>query len=97
MQLDVTEGEKIIKGKVDEAAAYWGGIDVLVNNAGKYFVSVATPGDHLKQDLDFRVSSRREGTNLFTVCMRRTLWILTEISQHYVATQAIRGQLLWTV
>jgi NAD(P)-dependent dehydrogenase (short-subunit alcohol dehydrogenase family) len=36
MQLDVTEGEASIKAKADEAAALWGRIDVLVNNAGKF-------------------------------------------------------------
>ena len=33
--LDVTEGEEALKVKIDIAAEYWGGIDVLVNNAGK--------------------------------------------------------------
>ena len=32
--LDVTEGEEAIKVKINEAAEFWGGIDVLVNNAG---------------------------------------------------------------
>ena len=32
--LDVTEGEEALKVKVDEAAEFWGGIDVLVSNAG---------------------------------------------------------------
>ena len=32
--LDVTEGEEAIKVKINEAAGFWGGIDVLVNNAG---------------------------------------------------------------
>ena len=36
MQLDVTEGEASIKAKADKAAALWGRIDVLVNNAGKF-------------------------------------------------------------
>lgn len=34
MQLDVTDGEDILKEKLDEAAQVWGCIDVLVNNAG---------------------------------------------------------------
>ena len=33
--LDVTEGEEALKVKIDEAAGFWGGIDVLVSNAGK--------------------------------------------------------------
>lgn len=34
VQLDVTEGEDSLKAKVNNAAAKWGRIDVLVNNAG---------------------------------------------------------------
>lgn len=33
-QLDVTDGAGIIKRKVDEAATWFGRIDVVVNNAG---------------------------------------------------------------
>jgi NADP-dependent 3-hydroxy acid dehydrogenase YdfG len=33
--LDVTEGEEALKIKIDEAAAFWGGLDVLVSNAGQ--------------------------------------------------------------
>ncbi|KAG6873110.1 hypothetical protein C0995_002773 [Termitomyces sp. Mi166 len=33
LQLDVTEGGATLKAKADEAAAIWGQIDVLVNNA----------------------------------------------------------------
>ena len=32
--LDVTEDEEEIKAKIDQAAGFWGCIDVLVNNAG---------------------------------------------------------------
>ena len=32
--LDVTEGEEALKIKIDEAAEFWGGIDVLVSAAG---------------------------------------------------------------
>ena len=38
VQLDVTEGEDEIKAKIDQAAGFWGCIDVLVNNAGAVFV-----------------------------------------------------------
>jgi len=34
LQLDVTESEESLRAKVDEAATYWGRIDVLANNAG---------------------------------------------------------------
>ncbi|KAG6848243.1 hypothetical protein H0H93_002011, partial [Arthromyces matolae] len=33
LQLDVTDGEKVLKIKAQEAANFWGQIDVLVNNA----------------------------------------------------------------
>ena len=35
LQLDVTEGITLLKDKADEAAAIWGQIGVLVNNAGE--------------------------------------------------------------
>ena len=38
VQLDVTEDEEEIKIKIDQAAGFWGCIDVLVNNAGAIFV-----------------------------------------------------------
>jgi len=34
LELDVDSGTDTIKERVDEAAKVWGGIDVLVNNAG---------------------------------------------------------------
>jgi len=34
VQLDVTEDEEQIRVKIDQAAGFWGRIDVLVNNAG---------------------------------------------------------------
>jgi NAD(P)-dependent dehydrogenase (short-subunit alcohol dehydrogenase family) len=36
LQLDLTEGEASLRGKADKAAAMWGQIDVLVNNAGEF-------------------------------------------------------------
>jgi NAD(P)-dependent dehydrogenase (short-subunit alcohol dehydrogenase family) len=33
-QLDITDGAAVVKRKVDEAIAWFGRIDVLVNNAG---------------------------------------------------------------
>ncbi|KAF6741954.1 short-chain dehydrogenase/reductase SDR [Ephemerocybe angulata] len=44
IQLDVTEGEECLKAKVDEAAAIWGRIDVLVNNAGQGLVGLSEEG-----------------------------------------------------
>ena len=35
-QLDVTEGEETIHRKITLMAKFWGGIDVLVNNAGSF-------------------------------------------------------------
>lgn len=37
LKLDITEGEAALKVKADEAAAIWGQIDVLVNNAGAIY------------------------------------------------------------
>ena len=38
VELDVTEDEEQIKVKIDQAAGFWGRIDVLVNNAGAIFI-----------------------------------------------------------
>lgn len=40
-QLDVTDGEDEIKKKVDAMALLWGGIDVLVNNAGALIIGLS--------------------------------------------------------
>ena len=40
LRLDVTEGEDKIKVQIDQAASFWGGIDVLVNNAGEILATV---------------------------------------------------------
>lgn len=44
LQLDVTEGEAILKSKVNEAAKMWGQIDVLVNNAGLGYLGILEEG-----------------------------------------------------
>ncbi|KAJ2916167.1 hypothetical protein MD484_g4232, partial [Candolleomyces efflorescens] len=44
IELDVTEGEDSLKVKVDAAAAIWGRIDVLVNNAGQGLVGLSEEG-----------------------------------------------------
>jgi len=44
LQLDVTEGEAALKIKADKAAAMWGQIDVLVNNAGIGIPSLVEEG-----------------------------------------------------
>lgn len=36
--LDLTEGEDAIKAKIDAMAGFWGGIDVLINNAGMFLI-----------------------------------------------------------
>ncbi|KAF9471972.1 NAD(P)-binding protein [Pholiota conissans] len=42
--LDVTEGEDAIKAKVDAMATFWGGIDILINNAGFGLVGLIEEG-----------------------------------------------------
>ncbi|RDB25896.1 putative oxidoreductase YusZ [Hypsizygus marmoreus] len=44
LQLDVTEGEAVLKAKVDKAAKIWGQIDVLVNNAGIGYPGILEEG-----------------------------------------------------
>ena len=47
LQLDVTEGLSSIKAKVDQAAGYFGRIDVLVNNAGQGFKTILEEGGYV--------------------------------------------------
>ncbi|KAF9466010.1 hypothetical protein BDZ94DRAFT_282879 [Collybia nuda] len=44
LQLDITEGEASLREKADKAAAFWGQIDVLVNNAGIGFPGLLEEG-----------------------------------------------------
>ncbi|GLB40934.1 putative enoyl-(Acyl carrier protein) reductase [Lyophyllum shimeji] len=44
LQLDITDGEAALKVKADNAAAIWGQIDVLVNNAGIGFPGLLEEG-----------------------------------------------------
>ena len=63
--LDVRQGEEALKIKMDKAAEFWGGIDVLVNNAGKRFVNDGKIGvdivDQVDQVLTSLVHLRKEG------------------------------------
>ena len=51
LQLDVTEGITSLKAKADEAAAIWGQIDVLVNNAGEVFSIAGFKTNYLTHNL----------------------------------------------
>ena len=51
LQLDVTEGITSLKAKADEAAAIWGQIDVLVNNAGEISKIARFLQNYLTRDL----------------------------------------------
>ncbi|KAF8204346.1 hypothetical protein K438DRAFT_557320 [Mycena galopus ATCC 62051] len=44
LQLDVTDGPEIIKTKMAEAATFFGGLDVIVNNAGANFTGILEEG-----------------------------------------------------
>ncbi|KAF7353705.1 putative oxidoreductase YusZ [Mycena venus] len=44
LQLDVTDGPDIIKAKMAEAINFFGGLDVLVNNAGANFTGILEEG-----------------------------------------------------
>ncbi|KAJ3485825.1 hypothetical protein NLJ89_g11866 [Agrocybe chaxingu] len=57
---DVTDGEEKIKPKIAMAAAFWGRIDVLVNNAGIVF-----PG--LMEEGGSKFLRRQLETNVFGV------------------------------
>ncbi|CAA7270530.1 unnamed protein product [Cyclocybe aegerita] len=57
---DITEGEENIKPKIASAAAYWGRIDVLVNNAGYGLPSLMEEGGS-------KLLRRQFETNVFGV------------------------------
>ncbi|KAF9560838.1 NAD(P)-binding protein [Agrocybe pediades] len=44
LRLDVTDGAEKVKAQIDQAAAFWGRIDVLVNNAGSAIPSLFEEG-----------------------------------------------------
>ncbi|KAG6831013.1 hypothetical protein H0H92_013200 [Tricholoma furcatifolium] len=44
LQLDITDGDVVLKAKAEEAVAFWGQIDVLVNNAGIGYPSLVEEG-----------------------------------------------------
>ncbi|KAJ7184381.1 hypothetical protein C8R46DRAFT_1063900 [Mycena filopes] len=54
LQLDVTAGPEIIKAKMAEAAAFFGGLDVIVNNAGANYLGLLEEGGsaHLRKQFD---------------------------------------------
>ncbi|KAG6856147.1 hypothetical protein H0H87_007052 [Tephrocybe sp. NHM501043] len=60
LQLDVTDGEAVLRAKANEALAIWGQIDILVNNAGIGLPSLLEEGGaaHLR---------RQFATNVFGV------------------------------
>ncbi|KAG6916306.1 hypothetical protein DXG01_007463 [Tephrocybe rancida] len=57
LQLDVTDGEAVLKAKAFEAFSIWGQIDVLVNNAGIGLPSLLEEGGaaHLRRQFDTNV------------------------------------------
>lgn len=44
LQLDVTDGPDVINSKMAEAAAFFGGLDVIVNNAGANYAGILEEG-----------------------------------------------------
>ncbi|KAJ8473653.1 hypothetical protein ONZ51_g7728 [Trametes cubensis] len=72
LQLDVTEGLSSIKAKVDQAAGYFGRIDVLVNNAGQGFKTILEEGgsDVLREQFDVNFFGLIDVTNAVLPHMR---------------------------
>ncbi|KAJ6546954.1 hypothetical protein B0H19DRAFT_1163184 [Mycena capillaripes] len=54
LQLDVTAGPDIIKAKMDEAVTFFGGLDVIVNNAGANYTGILEEGGsaYLRRQFD---------------------------------------------
>ncbi|CDO70995.1 hypothetical protein BN946_scf184830.g27 [Trametes cinnabarina] len=72
LQLDVTSGFANIKAKVDEAATYFGRIDVLVNNAGITVKSLLEEGgsDVFRKQFDVNFFGLIDTTNAVLPHMR---------------------------
>lgn len=72
IQLDVTEGEANIKAKADKAAAFWGHVDVLVNNAGHSIPSLIEEGGsaHLRKQYETNVFGLMDVTIAFLPHLR---------------------------
>ncbi|KDQ52234.1 hypothetical protein JAAARDRAFT_485595 [Jaapia argillacea MUCL 33604] len=72
LQLDVNDGFDAIGLKVDEAVAFWGRIDVLVNNAGTGMKALLEEGgsNHFKEQFHTNVFSALDVTNAVLPHMR---------------------------
>ncbi|KAF9002466.1 hypothetical protein BDQ17DRAFT_530397 [Cyathus striatus] len=60
LELDINEAEDVVQKKIDEAAAIWGRIDVLVNNAGIGYPSLVEEGGN-------QLLRRQFETNVFGI------------------------------
>ncbi|KAF9466009.1 hypothetical protein BDZ94DRAFT_1306724 [Collybia nuda] len=83
LQLDLTEGEASLKKKADEAAAFWGQIDVLVNNAG-----IGYPG--LLEEAGSTLLRKQYETNVFGL-MDMTTAVLPHLRARKEATMVVVG------
>jgi len=83
LQLDIAEGEAALKVKADEAAAMWGQIDVLVNNAG-----IAFPG--LLEEGGSALLRKQFDTNVFGV-LDMTVAVLPHLRASKDATMVVVG------
>ncbi|KAJ7677228.1 hypothetical protein B0H17DRAFT_1334370 [Mycena rosella] len=57
LQLDVTDGPEVINAKMAEAVAFFGGLDVVVNNAGANYLGLLEEGGsaYLRKQFDLSV------------------------------------------
>jgi len=74
VQFDIADGEELIKVKIDEAAAFWGGIDVLVNNAGVGILGIVEEGGTklLRQTFDTNFFGLIDVTNATLPYLRKS-------------------------
>ncbi|KAJ7491212.1 hypothetical protein FB451DRAFT_1336938 [Mycena latifolia] len=65
LQLDVTDGPEVINAKMAEAAAFFGGLDVVVNNAGANYLGLLEESGsaHLRKQFDLCVFGVMDVTN----------------------------------
>jgi len=73
IQLDVTEDEEEIKVKIDQAAGFWGYIDVLVNNAGLGLLGILEEAGtkYLRRQFETNVFGLMDVTNATLPYLRK--------------------------
>ncbi|KAJ7185476.1 hypothetical protein C8R46DRAFT_880959 [Mycena filopes] len=102
LQLDVTSGEEVLRGRMEEAVALWGRIDVLVNNAGSCYLGILEEGGSALVRKQYEVNvfglldvtsaclpyMRAQGDGVIVVMGSRSAWTAETIVSPYGSSKA---------